>query len=244
MARLSVRNLEVVLPTNRAAFSAQSFELGVGEILGLLGPSGCGKSTLLRAVAGLIPSTGDVRLDGRTADEIGWPRFRRHVLYVHQRPLFLPGTVEDGLLRVLSYRSAREVSSASTMETGTATGMATETEAGDVRLTRARGSVPWPDTRPRAIELLAQVGLDASILSRPADSLSVGEGQRAALVRAFLIAPPVLLLDEPTSALDVGHRDRVEALLNDHVRHGGAAVLVTHDAAQAERLCASVRSVV
>ncbi|MCB9652826.1 MAG: ABC transporter ATP-binding protein [Deltaproteobacteria bacterium] len=231
MTKLSVKDLAVTYSQGRAVFPPQAFEIVSGEILGLLGPSGSGKSTLLRAMAGLIPCAGEVRLDGRTADEMGWPLFRRRVLYVHQRPLFLPGTVEHGLRRVFAYRSAREEASASARDVG----RRTRTSVHDV--------APPEDVRIRAIELLGLVGLDASILSRGADTLSVGEGQRVAFVRALLVEPSVLLLDEPTSALDAAHRDRFETLLVARVREaGGAGVLVTHDAAQAERLCSSVRS--
>jgi putative ABC transport system ATP-binding protein len=86
-------------------------------------------------------------------------------------------------------------------------------------------------------EVLALAGLDPSYADRAATRLSVGEQQRAMLARALVQRPSVLLLDEPTSALDSAARDAVEATLRrlrDEL--GLSTVLVTHDAAQAERL--------
>ncbi len=78
-----------------------------GAWVGVAGPSGCGKSTLLRAVAGLSDaSEGEIRLDGHTPGELGWPGFRRQVVLVAQKPVLLDGSVEDNLARPFSYRTA------------------------------------------------------------------------------------------------------------------------------------------
>jgi putative ABC transport system ATP-binding protein len=77
-------------------------------------------------------------------------------------------------------------------------------------------------------------GLDASFLDRDASRLSVGEQQRVMLARALALEPEVLLLDEPTASLDAGAKGAVEEALRG--LHDVSFVLVTHDAAQAERL--------
>ncbi len=96
--------------------------------------------------------------------------------------------------------------------------------------TYASADRPFDARRARA--LLERLGL-ADAWDRPAHELSEGERQRVALARALGLEPDVLLLDEPTSALDPESVARVEAVLED-VR--AAIVLVTHAAAQRERL--------
>jgi phosphate transport system ATP-binding protein len=79
------------------------------------------------------------------------------------------------------------------------------------------------------------------VLERRARELSDGQKQRVCLARAMMVEPAVLLLDEPTSALDgrsVEHVERVIGSLgdDDHI----AVLVVTHDRAQAERMCERV----
>ncbi|QDU62018.1 putative ABC transporter ATP-binding protein YbbL [Planctomycetes bacterium Pan216] len=74
------------------------FSVSFGERVGLSGPSGGGKSTLLRALVLLDPlESGSIRWRGNIVDELAIPTFRSEVTYVHQRPAFLEGTVEENL---------------------------------------------------------------------------------------------------------------------------------------------------
>ncbi|HMR09326.1 MAG TPA: ATP-binding cassette domain-containing protein [Polyangiaceae bacterium] len=91
---------------------------------------------------------------------------------------------------------------------------------------------------PRTEAELSQLRLDVALLTQEARSLSVGEQQRIALMRAASIAPDVLLLDEPTSALDAESVEAVETWLGAQIKAGRSAVIVSHDAAQIERLAA------
>ncbi len=65
---------------------------------------------------------------------------------------------------------------------------------------------------------------------------STGERQRLALVRAFVLDSPVLLLDEPTGPLDPASVDKVESILAERAAAGRIIVMVSHDPRQGERL--------
>lgn len=84
-----------------------SFTLHAGERVGISGPSGCGKTSLLRGVAGLTDlAGGTLRLRGRTPEEWGWPRYRRQVVLVDQRPMLIDAPVARNLAKPFTYRHA------------------------------------------------------------------------------------------------------------------------------------------
>jgi putative ABC transport system ATP-binding protein len=90
------------------------------------------------------------------------------------------------------------------------------------------------DALAAADALLARVGLTGRARA-PAAQLSVGEAQRAAIARALVARPGIVLADEPTGSLDAAAADAVLAAF-DEVRAAGAAlVVVTHDPRVAAR---------
>ena len=100
---------------------------------------------------------------------------------------------------------------------------------------RLRGERP---DRPRALGLLARVGLADAALARP-DTLSGGMRQRAALARTLMEDRPVVLMDEPFSRLDALTRLRLQALAAE-LLIGRTVLLVTHDPLEALRLGAHI----
>ncbi|WBQ06061.1 ABC transporter ATP-binding protein [Kribbella sp. CA-293567] len=93
---------------------------------------------------------------------------------------------------------------------------------------RARGTDKHT-ARAEAARWLGAVGLSQYAKSRPR-SLSGGQAQRVALVRALATSPELLLLDEPLAALDASTTLHVRAELADHLRrYEGRTLLVTHD---------------
>ena len=101
------------------------------------------------------------------------------------------------------------------------------------------GPVPMGQWRARALRCLEKVGLAHRALHRPAE-LSGGEAQRAAIARALVCEPALLLADEPTGNLDSATGEEIAALLGALHREGRTLVVVTHN----ERLAGRARRVV
>jgi putative ABC transport system ATP-binding protein len=95
----------------------------------------------------------------------------------------------------------------------------------------------FADSQIEKARLLAErIGVDRRLMDGPVARLSTGERLRLALVRAFVLEPPVLLLDEPTGPLDPKATEAVESYLNETMASGTAIVLVTHEQGQVARL--------
>ena len=93
--------------------------------------------------------------------------------------------------------------------------------------------------RGRAAQLLASLGRDAAFMDKSSRDLSGGEAQIAALVRAILLEPAILLLDEPTASLDPATAQAVEAMLDCWMAARAVAralVWVGHDRDQTLRM--------
>jgi ABC-type lipoprotein export system ATPase subunit len=91
-----------------------------------------------------------------------------------------------------------------------------------------------PD-RARIGELLQRLNLGHKLHAKP-NRLSMGEQQRAAIARAIVNQPDIILADEPTSALDDHNCEQVAQLLEEQARAVGATLLVvTHDSRLKER---------
>jgi putative ABC transport system ATP-binding protein len=186
-----------------------SLAIEPGEFLTLLGPSGSGKTTLLGLLGGVqTPNRGSVRLLGQELTQLSAgarDRFRvDHTGYIFQ---------QFNLLPFLSVRENVELP-------------CHVSKLRQQRATQRHGSVD-----NAATTLLAHLGLkDPDMLSRRADSLSIGQQQRVAAARALIGQPELVIADEPTSALDADAREAFIRLLFAECRDAGASLLfVSHD---------------
>ncbi|MGH7161588.1 MAG: ABC transporter ATP-binding protein [Acetobacteraceae bacterium] len=99
-------------------------------------------------------------------------------------------------------------------------------------------SVPRLEQRIAALAEELELG---SLLNRPVGELSAGQKTRAALAKALINRPEVLLLDEPTASLDPDTADWVRGWLERYRADSGAAILLaSHNMAEVERLCSDV----
>ena len=114
------------------------------------------------------------------------------------------------------------------------------TAKGNVELPMVFAGVPPEERARRAEAALFSVGLGERMDHRP-DQLSGGERQRAAIARAMVMGPALLLADEPTGNLDSVSGGEVVALLEAMNARGLTLVVVTHDAVLGRRARRQVR---
>ena len=180
--------------------------LAAGERVVLLGRSGSGKSTALNLLAGIDrPDQGQVLLGGHDLGQLGE---RRRTLLRRDRIGFV-----FQFFNLIPTLTAEE----------------------NVLLPLELQGRLGPETRQRALELLAALGLGDRLRSFP-DVLSGGEQQRVAIVRALAHEPLLVLADEPTGNLDGETAEQVLGCLLDTTAQVGATLLMaTHSPSVAER---------
>jgi peptide/nickel transport system ATP-binding protein len=210
---LSVSGLRVEIPGwdgSLIPIHDISFEIGRGEVVGVVGESGAGKSVTAAAIIGLIEqpghiAAGEIRLNGARIDNLPESELRRvrgrRIGAIFQDPL----TALDPLFTI----------GQQLIET-----IMTHLDLDSAQAER------------RAISLLEQVGLPAPArrLDDYAHQLSGGMRQRVVIALALCAEPDLIVADEPTTALDVSVQAQIIDLIKSLCRSRGTAVmLVTHD---------------
>jgi putative phosphonate transport system ATP-binding protein len=194
-----------------------SFELHVGEILGVVGESGSGKTTLLRCLSGQIePDAGRVAYAGRSGelrDIFSMSEAERRRLartewgFVHQNP-------RDGLRMAISAGA----------------------NVGERLM--AVGWRNYAAIRGSAQAWLADVEIAADRIDDPPRGYSGGMQQRLQIARNLVSEPRLVFMDEPTGGLDVSVQAKLLDLLRRLVqRLGLACIVVTHDLGVVRMLC-------
>jgi peptide/nickel transport system ATP-binding protein len=203
--KLDVRGLTVRYGTGSDRFAAVdgvSFGFPEGGTLGLVGESGCGKSSIAKALVGLVPSEGQVFVDGKDFSSKrarGGTEFRRKVQMIFQDPyssLNPRMTVQQLLIEVMPRGGTRA------------------------------------DRRKEALRVLDLVGMSQGALARYPHQFSGGQRQRIAIARALATRPEIIVNDEVTSALDVSVQATILNLLKDLQKELKLSyVFISHDLA-------------
>jgi oligopeptide transport system ATP-binding protein len=218
---LEVKDLKTHFPVKRGLFQRTvdhvravdgvSFDLGVGETLGLVGESGCGKTTVGRTILRLLEATdGEVHFEGKpvfqqSATEMR--ALRREMQIIFQDP---GGSLNPRM------RVGRLVGEPLVVH-----GMA----SGD-------------ELRDRVEQLLERCGLWKQAADRYPHEFSGGQRQRIGIARALAVEPRLIVCDEPTSALDVSIQSQILNLLDDLQDEFDLSYLfISHDMAVVHHVC-------
>ena len=179
-------------------------EVRRGEILGVAGLSGSGKETLGHALAGSVPASGDVEVEGRTM-RLGDPRtaMRRGVGFVPEdrkrKGLLLNRSVAENL----SLAWGRQV--------------------------YRRGLRRPGHERRRVAEAVRRYGVKTASPAQPVRLLSGGNQQKITIGRLFDLDLPVYVMSEPTRGIDVGSKSAIYALLREQAERGAAVVFISSE---------------
>ena len=116
-----------------------------------------------------------------------------------------------------------------------------QTTADNIALGLRAQGMARAEARSRAHAMGQVLGLDGAALAAYPHQLSGGMQSRAALARALVLQPDLLLMDEPFAALDIGLKAQLHRLLLRHqADHGTAVLMITHDLMEAVRLADTV----
>jgi len=179
-----------------------------GTALVVIGGSGTGKSVLIKSILGLVtPDAGSIEIDGE--DVLAAPRKRARELRARIGMLFQAGALFDSI----------------PVWENVAFGLLAEKK------------IARKNARAKAIEVLAQVGLDATVADLSPSELSGGMQKRVALARAIASTPQIMFFDEPTTGLDPIMGAVIDGLIVDCVKTlGSTSIAITHDMASAVRI--------
>lgn len=171
------------------------------EFVAILGPSGSGKSTLL-AIAGLLLSAdeGRISIDGQDLTGLNQGQWT-------QKRLELLGFIfqDHQLLSYMKIGDQLEL------------------------VAKLKGEKDKKKRQEEVKALLADLGIEACYYQYP-NQMSGGQKQRAAIARAFIGNPQVILADEPTASLDPDRGQEIAQLIRKEVKSKNkSAIMVTHD---------------
>ena len=190
-----------------------SLSIRPGSTLALVGESGCGKSTIGKAMMGLVPWSGQIRLNGKSLEGLSRTEMKpvlRNIQMIFQDP----GASLDPRMTVGDQVAEPMV---------------------------VHGIAQGSELKDRVAYLFQRVGLTRDAMERYPHEFSGGQRQRICIARALSLSPKVIIADECVSALDVSIQAQVLELLKELQREDGLAYLfISHDMAVIEQMADEV----
>ena len=199
---INIQSLSFAYATGDFHLRIPEFSIAKGKKVAVIGPSGTGKTTLLNLIAGIIvPATGNILVDDVQVETLP-DVSRRDFRITSIGFVFQDFELLDYLNVFDNILHPYRITSALDLD---------------------------KEVRERAISLAEDMGIGDK-LNRKANDLSQGEKQRAAICRALLPKPKLILADEATGNLDPVNKTHILDLLFRSVEEHGATLLaVTHD---------------
>ena len=186
------------------ALNSATFDVRMGETLGIVGESGSGKSTIALALMRLIDFEGEINFDGKDIGSLKTRELRRmrsDMQIVFQDPF---GSLSPRMTCAQIISEGLEVHQSESFE----------------------------DTQLLVDYVMQEVGLDPAFKPRYPHEFSGGQRQRIAIARAMVLKPKLVILDEPTSALDRTVQFQIVKLLKQlQEKYGLAYIFISHDLA-------------
>ncbi|MDR3505389.1 MAG: ATP-binding cassette domain-containing protein [Acidocella sp.] len=205
--KIRIRGLKKAFGS-KVVLDGVDLDIEQGTAMIVIGGSGTGKSVLIKSVLGLVtPDAGVIEIDGE--DVLKAPRARARELRAQIGMLFQNGALFDSL----------------PVWENVAFGLL------------AQRRIKRMAARDKAVDVLAQVGLDASVADLSPSELSGGMQKRVGLARAIASEPAIMFFDEPTTGLDPIMGAVIDGLIVDCVKRlGSTSIAITHDMASAQRI--------
>ena len=203
-SRLGDIVLEVEHLSAPGAFGDVSLTVRAGEILGLGGIAGSGQQDIVRALFGLIPASGTVRINGVSVNLLApSDAIRAGIVYLPSdrrgEGMFLPHSISDNI--VLPH--VKDWSRLGVLDIGR------QREAVDRQIASLNIKTPSP--------------------RRPVEMLSGGNQQKVAFARWLLADPKICIFDELTQGVDVGTKHEIYLLIRELTTRGIAVIVVSSD---------------
>ena len=250
---LSIRGLSKSFPvdkhTRKQVLHDVSLVIHRGEIVGLIGPSGVGKSTLARCIMGICaPDSGEVimregaRIQMIFQDSAAAFNPHRTIAEIIAEPLVLQARRQRRTVVRRYFAKAAagcDVADKHAAEKHAAgSGHTDSADSADVqRCTRAVGKMSRAVLREKVLAVMRQAEIEPELADRYPYDVSGGQRQRAAIARALITAPDLIICDEPISSLDVSlQADIIHLLKKLQEERGLSLLLISHDLPMVEHI--------